>query len=141
MALVDLINQYGVGAGAATQTTGQSSLGKDEFLNLLVTQLKNQDPLDPMKNEDFIAQLAQFNSLEQMINLNKSFDSMLAMQSLSYASSFIGREVAWTDQDTGEELTGTVLEVELTGGVPLLNVEGQYFVDPSEVTAIGQQHI
>jgi flagellar basal-body rod modification protein FlgD len=136
MALVDLIGQYGIDANTSAGA-GKQELGQDDFLNLLVIQLKNQDPLEPMKNEEFIAQLAQFNSLEQMINLNKSFDSMLALQSLSSASSFIGREVAWYGED-GEQMSGTVLEVELDSGIPLLNVEGQYLVDPSQIIAIGQ---
>lgn len=137
MALVDLINQYGTGQNTATGT-GKQELGKDDFLKLLVMQLKNQDPLEPLKNEEFIAQLAQFNSLEQMINLNKSFEGMLALQTLSNAASFIGREVAWYGDD-GTQLTGTVLEVELSYGTPMLNVEGQYLVDVSQVVAIGQQ--
>lgn len=137
MALVDLISQYGLGE-SSTSATGKQDLGKDDFLKLLVMQLKNQDPLEPLKNEEFIAQLAQFNSLEQMINLNKSFEGMLALQTLSNASSFIGREVAWMGED-GEQLTGTVLEVELSYGTPMLNVEGQYLVDISQIVAIGQQ--
>ena len=46
-------------------------MGKDEFLKLLVTQLQNQDPLNPMKNEEFVTQLATFTSLEQLISINK----------------------------------------------------------------------
>lgn len=48
-----------------------STMGKDEFLNLLVTQLKNQDPMNPMQDKEFIAQMAQFSSLEQMQNMSK----------------------------------------------------------------------
>lgn len=136
MALVDLINQYGVGTSSQANT-GKQELGKDDFLKLLVMQLKNQDPLEPLKNEDFIAQLAQFNSLEQMTNLNKSFEGMLALQTLSYAATFIGREVAWYDED-GSLKSGTVLEVELDSGAPQLNVEGQYLIDPGDVISIGQ---
>ena len=137
MALVDLINQFGVGTTGQV-ATGQQTLGKDDFLKLLVIQLKNQDPLEPLKNEDFIAQLATFNSLEQMTNLNKSFEGMLALQTLSYASSFIGKEVAWYAED-GTLMNGTVLEVELDSGAPQLNVEGQYLIDPGDVISIGQQ--
>lgn len=53
-----------------------NDLGKDSFLKLLTTQLANQDPLNPMEDKEFIAQLAQFNSLEQMQNLNKNIETL-----------------------------------------------------------------
>jgi flagellar basal-body rod modification protein FlgD len=64
------------------QTTANSNsaplqeIGKTEFLKLLVTQLQNQDPMDPIKNEDFIAQLATFSSLEQLISINKAVTAL-----------------------------------------------------------------
>lgn len=76
-------------------TSGNEALGKEEFLKLLVTQLQHQDPLNPMENTEFIAQLANFSSLEQMQNLNKSFaDQSQLIQSLNntMAVSYIGRE-------------------------------------------------
>ncbi len=51
-------------------------MGRDQFLNVLLTQLANQNPLDPLKDKDFIAQMAQFSSVESMQALNKSFDSV-----------------------------------------------------------------
>jgi flagellar basal-body rod modification protein FlgD len=92
------------GTTAATAATGTQSaqsssrqtLGKDDFLKLLITQMRYQDPLSPMDNSQFLAQMAQFSSLEQMQNLNESFDqSMLISQSLnnSSAAGFIGRHV------------------------------------------------
>jgi len=56
----------------ATQVFGRSNLGKNDFLNLLVTQLRYQDPMEPLKDSDFVAQLAQFSSLEQLDNINTS---------------------------------------------------------------------
>lgn len=58
-----------VSAGAKTK-----ELGKNDFLNLLITQLKNQDPLNPMKDTEFIAQLATFSTVEQMGNMNKTIE-------------------------------------------------------------------
>ncbi len=80
----------------SAQGGSRATLGKDDFLKLLITQLQYQDPLSPMDNTEFIAQMAQFSSLEQMQNLNASFeDSMLLTQSLNNASAagFIGRHV------------------------------------------------
>lgn len=73
-----------------------SILGKDDFLKLLVTQLSYQDPLEPVKNEEFIAQTAQFSALEQMQNLNDNFIEFMAKQTMAdyaAASQFVGKEV------------------------------------------------
>ncbi len=86
--------------GVEKSTGSMQSLGKDDFLNLLVTKMQYQDPLEPMNDEDFIAQLAQFSSLEQMSNIADGIEtsnqwSYLQMQSLNnvMASGFIGQEV------------------------------------------------
>jgi len=71
-------------------------LGKDDFLKLLVTQLSYQDPFEPLKNEEFIAQTAQFSSLEQMQNLNDNFIKFMAKRTAAdyaTAAQFVGREV------------------------------------------------
>ncbi len=84
--------------------TKSSELGKNEFLQLLVKQLENQDPLEPMKNEEFVAQLATFSSLEQLTDMNKRMDAMIGGQAQlinSQALTLIGREVI---ADTGGTL-------------------------------------
>jgi len=58
----------------------QSILGKDDFLKIFITELQNQDPLDPLKDREFIAQMAQFSTLEQLTNLSKTNEKMLANQ-------------------------------------------------------------
>lgn len=79
------------------QSTGQNKeLGKNEFLNLLVAQLNNQNPLEPQGNGEFIAQLAQFSQVEGIENLNKSMGSLLSTYQSSQAlqaSSLVGRKV------------------------------------------------
>ena len=102
-------------ASAAGSATGKKALGKDAFLQLLVTQLKNQNPLEPQGNGEFVAQLAQFSSLEGITTLNDTvsgiagaFGSSQALQ----ASSLVGRSViAPGDKavvDTSKSMTGTV---------------------------------
>jgi flagellar basal-body rod modification protein FlgD len=79
-----------------TQAAAGETMGKDEFLRLLVTQLRHQDPLNPLDNAEFVAQLAQFSSLEQMQNLNQQFaDQAGLIRSLnnSMAAAMVGREV------------------------------------------------
>lgn len=75
---------------------GETDLGRDTFLKLLTEQLQNQDPLDPMKNEDFVAQLAQFSSLEQLFGLQETMNAVyLGIASMNNAtmSSLLGTEV------------------------------------------------
>ena len=105
--------------GAATKgVTGSSALGKDAFLQLLVTQLKNQNPLDPQDNTAFVAQLAQFSSLEGITTLNDTVNSLsggLQSSQALQASSLVGRSVivqtneAYVDPASGKPFNGTVV--------------------------------
>ncbi len=105
-----------VTAGTSAMLTGQhrtETLGKDDFLRLLVTQMTHQDPLNPMKDTEFIAQLAQFSSLEQMQNLNTQFAEQSALiQSLNnnMAAGLVGRMVS-VASDTVELDPGTPVTI------------------------------
>lgn len=90
-------------------------LGKDEFLKLLVTQLQHQDPMNPMEDKEFIAQMAQFTSLEQMQNMNAS---MMASQ----ATSMIGKKITWQEDD-GNFYSGTVTSVMILDGEANLMID------------------
>ncbi|UVJ45408.1 flagellar hook assembly protein FlgD [Pseudomonas sp. LS1212] len=99
---------------ANTGTAG-SALGKDAFLQLLVTQMQNQNPLDPQDNGEFVAQLAQFSSLESMQSLNSSVNTIVSSFQSSQAlqaSSLVGRSVIvqsdTTEVDTSKGMTGSV---------------------------------
>jgi flagellar basal-body rod modification protein FlgD len=101
-------------SSTTTVSNSTSTLGKDDFLKLLVTQMQNQDPTKPMDDTQFIAQLAQFSSLEQMQNLNKSV-------AMSQAASLIGKVVSYADS-SGNVQTGTVGSVKIVSGQPQIQV-------------------
>jgi len=124
--------------------TGQT-LGRDAFLDMLVQQLRNQDPLQPTANEDFIAQLAQFSSLEEMEELNENVVGMVVLQQgnalmeqLTSSSSLIGHTVNFLDPATLSPASGTVQSVKLEDGIAVLNVDGRDvpLVNVSEVLEV-----
>ncbi|SJZ64230.1 flagellar hook capping FlgD N-terminal domain-containing protein [Selenihalanaerobacter shriftii] len=102
-----------------------SAMGKDEFLKLLITQLKHQDPLKPMDNKEFIAQTAQFSSLEQMNSMNSNLTKSLDMQQLTQMSGLVNKEVTVLDSNTGDEVTGIVEKVKMKDDGPRLVINGQ----------------
>lgn len=134
------------GAGAVyeqhqrtAKSGGNENLGKNEFLNLLVAQLNNQNPLEPQGNGEFIAQLAQFSTVEGIENLNSSMQNILANNQSSQAlqaSSLVGRKVIIpTDKavvDTSETFKGSVLLPQSSSNV-YVNV---YSSDGSLVTRV-----
>lgn len=73
-------NSSVVSSSAATSSEPKKDLGKDDFMNLMVVQYQNQNPLEPMKNEDMLAQMAQFSSLEQMKNVASSMEKLSLSQ-------------------------------------------------------------
>ena len=112
-----------------------SSLDRDAFLKLLITQLQNQDPMSPMKDADFIAQLAQFSSLEQMQQLNDGFDAVGKSALASHAFAMAGRWVDYADPTSGTVLTGKVESVSFEGGQPKLII-GSASVDIANVLRV-----
>lgn len=114
-----------------TKQTGNSELGKDAFLQLLITQLQHQDPTNPMDDREFISQMAQFSSLEQMQNMTKAMELLLASQQqtqmMSYTT-FIGKEVKWHEITEEKDEKGNPVINEGTGVIESLK-----FVDGSVV--------
>lgn len=90
---------------ASGQITSQ--VGQDQFLKLMVAQLKSQDPLEPMKDQEFLGQLAQFSTLSGIEKLNANFSDMLSLQQITQGSNLIGRQVVYKDAD-GKTTQGTV---------------------------------
>ena len=94
-------------AVADTSANAKKALGSEDFLKLLTVQLQNQDPLEPMKDTDFIAQMANFSSLEQMRELSKSFRDFSEEQQRVAAQAYLGKEVTLLPAG-GAETSGTV---------------------------------
>ena len=107
-------------------------MGKAAFMKLLVNQLRYQDPLSPAKNGEFVAQLAQFSSLEQMEALNQNIVGLAMLQQsnelmsqLTNSSVLIGMSVRYTDPTTGDLEEGTVDSVRIEDGIAMLIVNGE----------------
>ncbi|MCL2600243.1 MAG: flagellar hook assembly protein FlgD [Treponema sp.] len=102
----------------------QQELGRDDFLRLLIAQLSNQDPTNPMEDREFIAQMAQFSTLEQMTQMSADFSRLTAMLTGSEASQALGRNVELVDGDN--MIQGAVRAV-TRGENPQVLVNGRYF--------------
>lgn len=130
-------NSRPAGAEPSTGAAGSAgALGKQDFLNLLAAQLRQQNPLQPLEDSDFMAQTAQFHTLEQLQLMNELLSAALAGNSLAQASSLLGRQVTAVDAD-GNRIDGLVREVALENGQPVLLV-GDTVVDLASVVIIGE---
>jgi flagellar basal-body rod modification protein FlgD len=121
-------------------STGNSSLGKDEFLKILMTQLQNQDPLNPMEDKEFIAQMAQFSTLEQTTNmaslLEKFINSQNQSDSILKYSELIGKQVEWKNGD--ESGSGIVKSIKQSGTEIVLELENGKEVSSNSVTVVSE---
>lgn len=105
---------------ASTTTASNSSLGIQDFLKILSTQLSYQDPLKPMDNQEFLAQMAQFTNLQQTQQMNTKLDQMLTNQLTTQGVSLLGRTVQVTT--SSGTTTGVVSQLSLSGTTPSLTV-------------------
>lgn len=122
----------------ATSATGSSmGLGKDAFMKLLLAQLRYQDPMQPKDNTEFITQLAQFNTLEQMQSINEAMQAVRVSTEMMQGSNMIGKQaqaITPTDQQT---VSGTVTAVRLVGGQVIVSI-GDKNVLLSQIVSVGQ---
>ncbi len=96
-----------------------------DFLLLMVTQLRNQDPLNPVKQEDTLAQLAQFSTLEGVEKLNANFEDMLKLQQLSQGADLVGRNVVYRQSDEAAQLSNGIVDaVIMENNQLMLSVNG-----------------
>jgi flagellar hook assembly protein FlgD len=107
-----------------TQSDKFSSIGLEQFITLMVTELQNQDPLNPMDNAQLLDQLSNMQSITSTKKLTETLDAVMLGQNLSNAGGLIGKVVNGLT-DTGDEVTGTVDKATLAGNVPYLNIGDQ----------------
>ncbi|TMW73218.1 flagellar hook assembly protein FlgD [Alteribacter natronophilus] len=107
-------------------------LDKDAFLKILITQLQNQDPLNPMEDKEFIAQMAQFTSLEQLTNIGTSVEKMAGgTGTISDYAEMIGKRVEFEDESS--LITGTVTSVTFKEGTAAFIIDGDKKISPAQV--------
>lgn len=140
MSLVAPVDNGQVNISETSQETEKktgSALDKDDFLMLLVTQMKYQDPLEPESNTEYVAQLAQFSSLEQMQNLNSTATN-------TSAYTLVGKQVRIREtSDTGaeREVQGTVEYVKMENNKPYVSVNGEMFSYDDIVEVIDEKYL
>jgi flagellar basal-body rod modification protein FlgD len=122
---IDTSYVTGASAGSSTASSSAASgdLDKQAFLNLLVTQLRNQDPSSPMDSSQLMAQTTQLTTMEKLVELSDTSRESFALQMRVAASSLVGKQVSWTD-DAGTAHTGTAASVSFSGPVPTVSVDG-----------------
>jgi len=116
----------------ATSTAGEI---RTDFMNLLVVQLRNQNPMEPLDNNEMASQLAQLSSLEQLENMNRTFRQVLAGQERLQAVALIGKAIEFIPEGSEETLTGRVDEVNVYDSGVRLTV-GEHAIDLDAVRSI-----
>jgi flagellar basal-body rod modification protein FlgD len=116
-------------------TLPNQSLGRDDFIKILLTQLAHQDPTAPMEDKEFIAQMAQFSSLEQMTNMAADFAKMARLLKVTEASGALGKAVELNLED--ETVQGVVQAV-TRDEMPHILVNGRYY-DWDQVTTVWEK--
>jgi flagellar basal-body rod modification protein FlgD len=127
-----------IAATAATGSSGTLSaissgaqLDQGDFLMLLITELMNQDPLEPLDDRDFIAQMAQLNTLDQTVSLNENIQTLQMLQS----ASLVGRTIEAIGPN-GESVEGTVTEVWFLDSEPYITIDDEVVVSLDRVVRI-----
>jgi flagellar basal-body rod modification protein FlgD len=125
------------GSAGGSDPIGEVSggLGKDDFLKLLVAQLKNQDPMNPVNDQEFMGQMAAFSTLEQITNLAGSNERLNETVAADQSIALIGHQVTYTKPD-GSTAEGKVENVDFSGETFTLTIGGETGIAPGAVTQV-----
>lgn len=113
-----------IATGAVATKAPDNNLGQDAFLKLLVAQLKNQDPMNPVQGADFIAQTATFTQVEKLSEMARQNDELILAQKINQASSLVSHSVSYVDS-AGKEAVGVVDSVKMGAAGPILSIAGK----------------
>lgn len=118
----------------------KNTLGKDDFLKLMLTQMQQQDPLEPMDNQQMLAQMAQFSSLEQMSNLNTTLETGQKTDSFMGATRLLGKDVSINDplapENSGSLLTSNVKSVSYSADGPVMTLENGRIISVEQIVKV-----
>ncbi|MFT3736016.1 MAG: flagellar hook capping FlgD N-terminal domain-containing protein [Rhodocyclaceae bacterium] len=115
----------GVTSGSASTTTStQSVVGQEDLIKIMLAELRYQDPLKPLDNKEFIAQLAQFTTLEQTKQLNDRIDTLLSVQASTQSIGLLGKTVEVTTE-SGDTQVGEVTSIQFSDGQPRLTIKAK----------------
>ncbi|HEX8340838.1 MAG TPA: flagellar hook capping FlgD N-terminal domain-containing protein [Tepidisphaeraceae bacterium] len=120
---------------SGTQTAGKMALKAQDFIKMMITQLQNQDPMEPAKNEALLAQMSQISQLQTSTELQGSLKTLVQQNNVSSAGSMIGKMVKGKDA-SGEELTGLVSSVRVEDGNLFLELDNGKHMALDSVTDI-----
>ncbi len=131
------ISAAGIASGAASKTAkkDQSFLGKEDFLKLLVAQLKNQDPSNAQDMESMTQQMTQFSMLEQLTNMNEATQTSNVSLARTHAIELLGKTVSYMAAD-GTVKEGVVSHVDTTASAPRLTIGGETGLLLADVTGV-----
>ncbi|MDI6751689.1 MAG: flagellar hook capping FlgD N-terminal domain-containing protein [bacterium] len=128
MAVISGVSNTG---SAVSSTMQKMGLGKDDFLRLLTIELKNQNPLEPLGNKEFIAQMATFSQLEQLLIMSDS----LTNSAKSSALSILGKQVKATTEE-GKEVIGKAISIEFKDGKAIITLKGDVHVSFDKILEV-----
>jgi flagellar basal-body rod modification protein FlgD len=132
---IDALGAAGAGGSASPASQAPGGLGKDDFLKLLVGQLKNQNPLSPVGDQEFMSQMTAFSTLEQVSNLAASSERLESTMAADQSLALIGHQVTYTKED-GSSAEGTVEKVSFEKEGFTLTISGVTGVQPGLVSEV-----
>ncbi len=134
VAAVNSSSSTGQSATMAATASSNKTLTQNDFLKLLTVQMQNQDPMQPMDDQAFMGQMAQFSTLQATTTMSSNMTSLLSASNLTTASSLLGKQVTITNTTDGT-VTGNVTAVDGTSGTPEVTINGKPYA-LSDITGV-----